>query len=448
MIVEVKVPEVGESITEGLLTAWIKQDGEVVVADEELFELETDKVTMAIPAEVPGRLATLVEEGAQVTIGQTVARIETDAAEKKGPSEPPLKAEDQSKAAEEFRAPEKPKEDVGQGPPVSAPAGMEQVKAKLSKGDDAPPLSPAVRRMVDEHGLETGKIAATGKGGRITKGDVVAHLESTPPEVPEVPEAPKAPAKSEAAAPGAPAGKPAPTQAEEAGRETRVALSPLRQRITERLVQVQQTAAILTTFNEVDMSNVMAFRSKHRDKFEKQFDVRLGFMSFFVKAAVDALRTVPQLNARIEKDEIVYQHYYDIGIAVGTEQGLVVPVIRNANQLSFAEIEKRINDFADRAGKRRLKLEELIGGCFTISNGGVYGSLLSTPILNPPQSGILGMHRIQKRAVVVNDEIVIRPMMYLALSYDHRIVDGAEAVTFLKRIVECIDDPERILLEV
>jgi 2-oxoglutarate dehydrogenase E2 component (dihydrolipoamide succinyltransferase) len=390
-------------------------------------------------------LATLVEEGAQVKIGQTVARIETDAAEKKGPSEPPLKSEEQSKAAEEFRAPEKPKEDVGQGPPVSAPAGMEQVKSKLSKGADLPPLSPAVRRMVEEHGLEPGKIAATGKGGRITKGDVVAHLESTPAEAPE---APKAAAKPEAAAPVAPAGKAVPTRAEEVGRETRVALSPLRQRITERLVQVQQTAAILTTFNEVDMSNVMAFRAKHRDKFEKQFDVRLGFMSFFVKAAVDALRTVPQLNARIEKDEIVYQHYYDIGIAVGTEQGLVVPVIRNADQLSFAEIEKRINDFADRAGKRRLKLEELIGGCFTISNGGVYGSLLSTPILNPPQSGILGMHRIQKRPVVVNDEIVIRPMMYLALSYDHRIVDGAEAVTFLKRIVECIDDPERILLEV
>ncbi len=446
MIVEVKVPEVGESVTEGLLTAWLKQDGEVVMAEEELFELETDKVTMAIPAEVPGRLATLVEEGAQVKIGQTVARIETGAAEKKGPSEPPLKPEEESKAAEEFRPPEKPKEDVGQGPTISAPAGMEQVKEKLGKGAEAPPLSPAVRRMVAEHGLDAAQIEATGKGGRITKGDVVEHLAAKPAEVRETAEPPKAATKPEATV--AQTKRAAPTRAEAAGRETRVALSPLRQRITERLVQVQQTAAILTTFNEVDMTNVMAFRSKHKDKFEKQFDVRLGFMSFFVKAAVDALRTVPQLNARIEKDEIVYQHYYDIGIAVGTEQGLVVPVIRDTDKLSFAEIEKRINDFADRARKRRLKLDELMGGCFTISNGGVYGSLLSTPILNPPQSGILGMHRIQKRAVVVNDEIVIRPMMYLALSYDHRIVDGAEAVTFLKRIVECIDDPERILLEV
>ncbi len=448
MMVEVKVPEVGESVTEGLLTAWLKQDGEVVMAEEELFELETDKVTMAVPAEVPGRLATLVAEGTQVKIGQTVARIETDAAEKKGPSEPPLRAEEEAKAAEEFRPPEKVKEDVGEGPPISAPAGMEQVKAKLSEGAEAPPLSPAVRRMVEEHGLDTATIEATGKGGRITKGDVVEHLAAKAPESAKPAEPAKPAEKPETAAPPAAAKEPAPTKAEAAGRETRVALSPLRQRITERLVQVQQTAAILTTFNEVDMTNVMAFRAKHKDKFEKQFDVRLGFMSFFVKAAVDALRTVPQLNARIEQDEIVYQHYYDIGIAVGTEQGLVVPVIRNADKLSFAEIEKRINNFAERARKRRLKLDELMGGCFTISNGGVYGSLLSTPILNPPQSGILGMHRIQKRAVVVNDEIVIRPMMYLALSYDHRIVDGAEAVTFLKRIVECIDDPERILLEV
>jgi 2-oxoglutarate dehydrogenase E2 component (dihydrolipoamide succinyltransferase) len=239
-----------------------------------------------------------------------------------------------------------------------------------------------------------------------------------------------------------------PTKAEEAGRETRVQLSPLRQRITERLVQVQQTAAILTTFNEADMSNVIAFRAKHKDKFEKQFDVRLGFMSFFLKASVDALKTVPQLNARIEADEIVYQHYYDIGVAVGTEQGLVVPVIRDADRMSFAQIEKKINDLAERARHRRLTLPELTGGCFTISNGGIYGSLLSTPILNPPQSGILGMHRIQKRPVAVNEEVVIRPMMYLALSYDHRIVDGAQAVTFLKRIVECIEDPERMLLEV
>jgi 2-oxoglutarate dehydrogenase E2 component (dihydrolipoamide succinyltransferase) len=442
MIVEVKVPEVGESITEGLLTAWLKQDGDVVAAGEELFELETDKVTMAVPADLAGRLAALVAEGTQVEVGQTVARIDTGAAEQAAPSTPPVEPAEEPKLAEEFRPEPKIKEDVGEGPPISAPAGIEQVKAKLDKSVEPPPLSPAVRRMVEEHKIEPEEISGTGKEGRITKEDVVKHLEAAPPKVPAEPQPPgKAP-------PQAPARAAMPTKAEEAGRETRVQLSPLRQRITERLVQVQQTAAILTTFNEADMSNVIAFRAKHKDKFEKQFDVRLGFMSFFLKASVDALKTVPQLNARIEADEIVYQHYYDIGVAVGTEQGLVVPVIRDADRMSFAQIEKKINDLAERARHRRLTLPELTGGCFTISNGGIYGSLLSTPILNPPQSGILGMHRIQKRPVAVNEEVVIRPMMYLALSYDHRIVDGAQAVTFLKRIVECIEDPERMLLEV
>lgn len=441
MIVEVKVPEVGESITEGLLTAWLKQDGDKVGPGDELFELETDKVTMAVPADVSGRLSTLVPEGTQVQIGQTVGKVDTAGAAHSGPSAPPVEPEEASKLAAEYEPEPKVKEDIGEGPPISAPAGIEQVKAKVSRGAEAPPLSPAVRRMVEEHRIDPEQVDGTGKGGRITKADVAAHLEGEPVQKEKVPP-PTQPDKKEAARTAKP------TKAEEAGRESRVTLSPLRQRITERLVQVQQTAAILTTFNEADMTNVMAFRAKHKEKFQKQFDVNLGFMSFFVKASVDALKTVPQLNARIEGDEIVYQHYYDIGVAVGTEQGLVVPVIRDADRLSFAEIEKKVTDLAQRARIKKLTLPELIGGCFTISNGGVYGSLLSTPILNPPQSGILGMHRIQKRPVVVNDEIVIRPMMYLALSYDHRIVDGAQAVTFLKRLVECIEDPERILLEV
>ncbi len=443
MIVEVKIPEVGESITEGLLTTWLKKDGDVVKAGEELFELETDKITMGVPAEVPGRLSTLTPEGETVEIGQTVARIDTDAAEQLTVGAPPVEEKEEPKLAEEFRPePKAEPPDVGEGPVISAPAGIEQVKAKLKKDFQPPSLSPTVSRMLRENRIAPEQISGSGKGGRITRDDVIEYLESRPVKPP--PES----APEEPARPAASAGTEALTEAEKKGRETRVPLSPLRQRITERLVQAQQTAAILTTFNEADMSNVIAFRGKHKDKFQKQFDVNLGFMSFFIKASVDALKTIPQVNARIEADEIVYQHYYDIGIAVGTEQGLVVPVLQGADQLSFAQIEKKIADFAQRARSRKLTLQELVGGCFTISNGGVYGSLLSTPILNPPQSGILGMHRIQKRPVAVNEEIVIRPMMYLALSYDHRIVDGAQAVTFLKRIVECIEDPERMFLEI
>jgi len=420
MIAEVKIPEVGESITEGVLAAWYKKNGDLVQSGEDLFELETDKVTMSVPAEVPGKLEVLAEEGNTVKVGQVVGQIDTSAAKDRHlPSEPAV-------ALPEVPAQAKRPEAGEGGTPLSPPAGIQQAKAKLESGDQIP-LSPAVRRLVEENNLDPEKISGTGKDGRITKEDVQAHLKSAGGGKQLVPTTP------------------APV---ETGRETRVKMSPLRHRITERLVQVQQTAAILTTFNEVDMSRVMAFRSKHKDKFQEKFDVRLGFMSFFVKASVDALKTVPQLNARIENDEIVYQHYYDIGVAVSTEQGLVVPVVRDADRLSFAEVEKQIADYAQRARDRKLTLPELTGGCFTISNGGIYGSLLSTPILNPPQSGILGMHRIQKRAVVVDDQIVARPMMYLAMSYDHRIVDGAGAVTFLKRIVECLEDPERMLLEV
>jgi 2-oxoglutarate dehydrogenase E2 component (dihydrolipoamide succinyltransferase) len=443
MKVEIKVPEVGESITDGVLAEWLVEHGSVVRSGQELFELETDKVTMAVPADVGGRLSQDVEAGAVVQVGQVVGAIDTDAAEAPAPSEPavpdmerqrPAEAEQKQPAAEQKQPAEQP---------VTPPAGMQQARDKLERGR-AGPLAPAARRLVEQHGLDAGAIAGSGKGGRVTKQDVQAHLAARQDAAADAPAAAEQPGAAERDG----AAEPAAPQAPDRSRETRQSMSRLRKRITERLVQVQQTAAILTTFNECDMSAVMALRSRHRDRFEKRFDVRLGFMSFFVKAVVDALKTVPQLNARIEGDEIVYQHYYDIGVAVGTEQGLVVPVVREADALGFAAIEKRIGDLARRARERQLTLQELSGGCFTISNGGVYGSLLSTPILNPPQSGILGLHRIQKRPVVVDDEVVVRPMMYLALSYDHRIVDGSEAVTFLKRVVECMEDPERMLLEV
>ena len=432
MIVEVRIPEVGESITDGVLAAWLVEDGAGVQAGEDLFELETDKVTMAVPADVPGRVSQQVPEGAVVQVGQVVASIDTDAAQLPAPSDPAVPEMERQQPAEQAS----PAEPVDQVPSLSPKAGNDQAKAALAA--NPPPLSPAVRRLVEQKGLDPAGIAGTGKGGRITKEDLVTHLEQGAQASPS--------GKQLAARPVEPA--PVLRSSPDRQRETRVKMSKLRQRITERLVQVQQEAAILTTFNECDMSKVMEFRTRFKDRFEKRFDVRLGFMSFFVKAAVDALKTVPQLNARIEGDEIVYQNYYDIGVAVGTEQGLVVPVIRDADQLSFARIEETVSDLAKRARLRKLTLPDLTGGCFTISNGGVYGSLQSTPILNPPQSGILGLHRIQKRPVVIDDQIVARPMMYLALSYDHRVVDGSEAVTFLKRIVECIEDPERMLLEV
>ncbi len=442
MKVEIKVPEVGESITDGVLAEWLVEHGAVVRSGQELFELETDKVTMAVPADVGGRLSQDVEAGAVVQVGQVVGAIDTDAAEAPAPSEPALPDMERQRPADDQEQPAAEQKQPAEQP-VTPPAGMQQARDKLERGR-AGPLAPAARRLVEQHGLDAGAIAGSGKGGRVTKQDVQAHLDARRDAAADAPAAAEQPGGAERDG----AAEPAAPQAPDRSRETRQSMSRLRKRITERLVQVQQTAAILTTFNECDMSAVMALRSRHRDRFEKRFDVRLGFMSFFVKAVVDALKTVPQLNARIEGDEIVYQHYYDIGVAVGTEQGLVVPVVRAADALGFAAIEKRIGDLARRARERQLTLQELTGGCFTISNGGVYGSLLSTPILNPPQSGILGLHRIQKRPVVVDDEVVVRPMMYLALSYDHRIVDGSEAVTFLKRVVECMEDPERMLLEV
>jgi 2-oxoglutarate dehydrogenase E2 component (dihydrolipoamide succinyltransferase) len=452
MITEVKVPEVGESITEGVLLQWFKQNGDNVQEGESLFELETDKISVEVPAECSGQLQTLVAAGATVSIGQVVARIDTEAAQEPAVPEPTYapatKEEEPSPVGRSEREPSLRAEEAAgvEGPPITTPAGFPQAQAKLAamKGDET--FSPAVRRMVEEFKLDPWQITATGKGGRITKQDVVRHLQSTVPDRDEAAPARKAPAQAERPEPEQEPKRAEPERIKE--RQTRVPLSRLRQRLAERLILVTQTTAMLTTFNEADMSNVIAWRNKHKAVFAEKHDVGLGFMSFFVKAVVDALKNVPQVNAQIEGDELVHNHYYDIGVAISTDRGLVVPVIRDADKMSFADIERGIADLAQRSRNKQLSLMDLTGGVFTITNGGVFGSLMSTPILNPPQSGILGMHAIKKRPVVINDEIVVRPMMYLALSYDHRVVDGREAVTFLKRVVECVEDPERMLLEV
>ena len=423
MTVDVKIPEIGESINEGFLAEWSQQDGAMVEAETPLLVLETDKITMNVTAEVAGKLEILAAEGDTVEVGQVVARIDPSAAGEAAPQTP--ETEDEAK-------PEPP-------------------AAEASEADsdiDLSGLSPAVRRLVDEHGLDPSAITGTGKDGRILKGDVLAFIEAGA-------EAPAASDDSEPTTPPA-AEKPAsapPTPIpvavpDAAARQTRAPMSRLRQRLAERLVQVQQTTAMLTTFNEVDMSRVMALRSEYKQEFIDRHGVKLGFMSFFVKAVVDALKTVPEVNAFIDGDEIVSNHYYDIGIAVSSEHGLVVPVVRDADRLSMAGVESSIAELATKARDRSLELKDLQGAVFTITNGGIFGSLLSTPILNPPGSAILGMHAIKKTPVVVDDEIVIRPVMQLAMSYDHRVIDGKEAVTFLKRIVDCLEDPQRMLLEI
>ncbi len=424
MSVEIRVPEVGESITEGILAGWEKPDGAMVQTDDPLFVLETDKVTMTINAEQSGRLEILVGEGETVQIGQVIGRVDPDA--------------DGEPAAESSEAPASSAE---------APASEPEAGPSRESGPRERPegLSPAVRRLVAEHELDPGAIRGTGRGGRLTKEDVLRHLEASREAGSAAPEEPEAQPGPRPVEPVAPRPEPA---AEPGQRQTRTRMTPLRKRIAERLVQAQQTAAILTTFNEVDMTNVMEWRKRYKESFQQEYGTGLGFMSFFLKASVDALEAVPALNAQIDGDEVVQNHFYDIGVAVGTDRGLVVPVVRQVDRLSFAEIELAVADLAKRAQEKKLTLEELSGGCFTVSNGGVYGSLLSTPILNPPQSGILGMHGIKKRPVAMGEEMQIRPMMYLALSYDHRIVDGRESVTFLRRIVDCIENPERMMLEI
>jgi 2-oxoglutarate dehydrogenase E2 component (dihydrolipoamide succinyltransferase) len=415
MTANIVVPALGESVTEATVAKWMKGVGDPVKVDEPLLELETDKVTLEVFAPAAGTLNEIrVDAGGTVEVGAVLGVIGDGAA---APAPKPV-AKDAAKAP----AKEAPK-------PAAA----------------AEPLAPAVRKLIEENQLNPADIASSGKDGRLTKGDVLAFLEARG-KTTIAPPAPPAPAATPALA-SAPAA-PAPAVARSTGpREERVRMTRLRKRIAERLKQAQNTAAMLTTFNEVDMTNVMALRNLHKDAFEKKHGVKLGFMSFFVKACIVALKEIPAVNGEIDGEDIIYKNHYDIGVAVGTEQGLVVPVVRDADQLSFAAIEGKIAELGRKARDGKLTIEELTGGTFTISNGGVYGSLLSTPILNPPQSGILGMHKIQPRPVAVGDKVEVRPMMYLALSYDHRIIDGREAVTFLVRVKECIEDPQRILLD-
>jgi 2-oxoglutarate dehydrogenase E2 component (dihydrolipoamide succinyltransferase) len=405
--VQVVVPQLGESIAEATVATWFKAVGDAVAADEVLVELETDKVTLEVNAPSAGTLTAIsADTGAEVEVGALLGTI-------------------------------------GGSGAAAAPAASAPPAATASAGA-APAVSPAVRKLIEENGLDAAAIPGTGKDGRVTKGDVLSYLKNLP-AAPAV-----APAPAPASVPAAAAPEAAQTQipSRPAGpREERVKMTRLRQVIAGRLKEAQNSAAMLTTFNEVDMGAVMETRAAYRDQFEKSHGVRLGFMSYFVKASIVALKDFPAVNAEIDGTDLIYKNHYDVGVAVGTPQGLVVPVLRDADQMSFADVEKTIRDFGGRARDGKLTIDEMTGGTFTITNGGVYGSMLSTPILNAPQSGILGMHNIVERPMVVNGEITIRPIMYLALSYDHRIVDGREAVSFLVRIKECIEDPQRIMLD-
>lgn len=400
-MLDLAIPPMGESISSGVLAKWHVRNGDLVVKDQLLYELETDKITSEGLAEAAGRITLKAEEGSEVKIGQVVAQIDTEAA--------------------------------GAASAV-APKGGETAKAA--------PLSPAARRVAEETGIDPAQVTGTGKGGRVTKADLLAAGEKTPaPPHPTFPQTPVFAPTHPGAMP-APASAPSPAQA----RQTRRKISPLRARIAQRLISAQHDAAMLTTFNEADMSAVIALRSAHQEEFTRKHGTKLGFMGFFVKAVVHALHEVPAVNSMIDGDTIIENHYYDIGVAVSTEKGLLVPVMRDCDKLSMAGIEKALSETAKRAREGRIGLAELDGGVFTITNGGIFGSLLSTPIINPPQCGILGMHAIQERPVARNGEIVIRPMMYLALSYDHRLVDGRDAVTFLVRVKQAIEDPARLLL--
>ena len=399
MAVEIKVPTLGESVTEATIAKWFKNVGDAVKADEPLCELETDKVTVEVPAPAAGMLSAITAPaGTTVAVGAKLGELEAGAAGKA--AAPTAAAPAAAKAA-----------------PAAAPA-------PAAVSSDKQP-GPAARKALSEAGLDATAVSGSGKDGRVTKPDVAAAVAAPKAAAPAAPAAPRALGP----------------------REERVKMTRLRSRIAERLKHAQNTAAMLTTFNEVDMTAAMAMRSKYNETFEKRHGIKLGFMSIFAKACVVALKELPAVNAEIDAGDIVYKNHYDIGIAVGTPQGLVVPVVRDCDALSFADIEKKIGDFGRRARDGKLTVDEMSGGTFTITNGGIYGSLMSTPILNPPQSGILGMHKIQPRPIAVGDKIEIRPMMYLALSYDHRIIDGREAVTFLVRVKECIEDPARLILD-
>jgi len=410
MSIQIKVPAMGESVTEATIARWLKKEGDAVQQDEPLVELETDKVSVEVPSPAAGVLEHIeVQQGGTVGVGTVLGAVAEGAAK---PEAKPAKAE----------APKPAKAEAPKTEAKPAPAAV-------------PPPPPAVRRIAEEENLDISTVAGSGRRGQVTKADALAALEAAKPAVAA------RPASAEAAA-----GKPR-AERPRSEREERVPMSRLRKTIALRLKESQEIAAQLTTFNEVDMSKVMGLRAAYKDGFEKKHGVKLGFMGFFVKACIVALKEIPAINAEIDGDNIVYKNYYDLGVAVSTERGLVVPVVRDADAMSLAEIEKQIGDLGARARDNKLKLEELLGGTFTITNGGVFGSLMSTPILNMPQTGILGMHKIQNRPVAIGDHVEIRPMMYLALSYDHRLVDGREAVTFLVRVKENLEDPQRMLLD-
>ncbi len=427
MAFELKVPNVGESITEVQIGNWLKQPGEYVERDEPVVEIESDKATVEVFAPVSGVISEVLKQtGEAANVGDVIGQMEEQAAAEGGESpkkeKEPARAKAEAKAkpvaveAAEASAEEEAADETKQAPKEKA---KEPARAKF-----APTALPAAKRLAAERGVDTSKVKGSGRGGRVLKEDVDRHTE-------------EAPAESETEA------------VSSNGREEDVVpMSPMRKRIAHQLVTAQQNAALLTTFNEIDMSRIVALRGQYKQAYLDKYDIKLGFMSFFVKACIEGLREFPQVNAEVRGTDIVYRNYYDIGIAVGSGKGLVVPVLRNAERMSFAEIEKRIDDFGKRAQANKITLDELKGGTFTISNGGIYGSMLSTPIVNPPQSAILGMHAIQERAVVRDGQIVIRPMMFVALSYDHRIIDGREAVTFLVRVKSCLEEPSRILLEI
>jgi 2-oxoglutarate dehydrogenase E2 component (dihydrolipoamide succinyltransferase) len=417
-MIEIKVPSVGESVTEGRVARWLRPDGATVQRDEPICELETDKAMAEVAAPATGVLRHRAKEGDTVAIGAVIGSIDSSMSAGSQTPDRPM-----NQGADTTRAPTLPEKKV-------------------------PVLMPAARRAAAEEGIDPTKITGSGRGGRILKEDVLAAKGNGEPGASATGVTPitATTATPVAIAPGSP------TVANASGsvqaRETRVRMSGIRQRIAERLVQSQRESATLTTFNEADLSAIMSLREKHKERFKEKHGVGLGFMSFFVKAAIEALKAFPLANARIEGADIVHQHFYDIGVAVSTERGLMVPIVRDADSLSFAQIEKRIAELATKARDGKVAVSDLQGGTFTITNGGVFGSLLSTPILNPPQAAILGMHSIQKRPVAVNEQVVIRPMMYLALSYDHRLIDGREAVQFLVRVKECVESPERMLLEI
>ena len=422
MAVEVKIPPMGESITGGLLAAWLVKSGDAVRKGQPLFSYETDKVTSEGTAEVDGQITIVVNAGTDVVVGQVVASIEAGAAGNAPSAAPAPAAKPAATSA-----------------PAAAAAPTPKVAPVAAKSGAAAEISPAVRRLSEETGLDPAGVEGTGKAGRVTKGDMLAALSGQAPIRAVAPAAAPAAASAPAAAVVIPSRD---------GRTSRKRMSPLRRKIAERLVQAKSETAMLTTFNEVNMAPVMELRKRHGEEFLKKYGVKLGFMSFFVKAAVQAMKEVPAINAQLDGEDIIENHFYDIGVAVGTDKGLMVPVVRDCDQLNFASIEKAIGDFGKRARDGKIQLPELQGGVFTISNGGIYGSMLSTPILNHPQAAIMGLHNIVERPVAENGHVVIRPIMYLALSYDHRLIDGKEAVTFLVKVRQYIEDPQRLLFGV